>query len=219
VPHAPEGREGPDAESPKPSPLEHETVVDEVTDPPARAKRWRMALLALFFVGSLGLVKATGADAYLDVETVRAFMESWGAWGFFGFVILFALGELMHVPGLVFVGAASVAYGPVLGSAAAFVGALGSVTVSFFVVRGIGGQPLGDVRKPWMRKILGRLDTQPLRTVTVLRLIFWMAPALNYGLAMSSVRFRHYFLGSVLGMLIPIPLAVVFFDWLAAWLL
>jgi uncharacterized membrane protein YdjX (TVP38/TMEM64 family) len=52
--------------------------------------------------------------------------------------------------------------------------------------------------------------------VAILRLILWMAPPLNYALAMSAVRFRDYVIGSALGLLIPIALASLFFDWVVA---
>ncbi|MEQ8457410.1 MAG: VTT domain-containing protein [Sandaracinaceae bacterium] len=193
---------------------EHETVVDETSRP--RSQRWRTWLLVAFFVGTLVAAKATGLTDWLDVETVRTWMQSWGVWGFLGFLGIFAAGELMHVPGMVFVGAASIAYGQAWGIPAAYLGSLVSVAASFIVVRAIGGQPLGDVRKPWMRKVLGRLSDRPVRTVALLRLVLFLAPALNYGLAMSSVRFRDYMLGSALGLLLPIPAMVLLFDWLAA---
>ena len=197
--------------------IEHETVVDDGSEAPPRASRWRMAALAVFFVGSFAIAKLTGLLDNVDVDAIRGFMESAGAWGFFAFVAAFALGELMHIPGMVFVGAAALAYGDVLGIAAAYAGAVASVITSFYVVRTIGGQPLAGAKRPWMKKILARLEHQPIRTVAVLRFLFWLSPALNYGLAMSSVRFREYLLGSALGLMIPIPLVVLAFDQIAQW--
>ena len=195
----------------------------EEAAPARRSSRWRLVALAAFFVGSLIVAKVTGLTDSVDVETIRRMMDAAGPLGFVGFVVAFAVGELLHIPGAVFVGAASVAYGSALGALAAYLGALASVTASFFVVRGIGGQPLGEVKRPFVKRMLARLDERPVLTVAILRLIFWMAPALNYGLAMSKVRFRDYLLGSALGLALPIPLMAIFFDWivsldLAAWL-
>jgi len=184
--------------------------------PPKTSSRWRLLALGVFFVGTLSVAHLTGLTDRVDVASIRGFMDSAGALGFLGFLAAFAIGELLHVPGLVFVGAASVAYGDALGIAAALAGALGSITVSFFVVRFIGGQPLGDTQRPLVRRILARLDTHPVATIAVLRFIFWMAPALNYALAMSAVRYRDYFLGSAIGLAVPIPLCVIFFDSVAS---
>lgn len=197
---------------------EHETVVDlEAT--PNRTSRWRIALLAALFVGTLLIAWWTGLAERLDVETVREMMQSAGLLGFGLFVGLFVVGELMHVPGMVFMGAASIAYGQLYGSLAAYSGALASVIVSFYVVRGIGGQPLGALRWKWARKVFGRLESHPIQTVAVLRLFMWVSPPLNYGLAMSGIRFRDYLIGSALGLALPVPVIVFFFDWFATWML
>ena len=174
---------------------EHETVAIDAPRP--RRQRWRTCLLVLFFVGTLAAAKATGLDEHISVEVVRDWMQSMGVW--------------------VFVSAASIAYGQAWGVPAAYFGSLVSVGISFLVVRGIGGQPLGDVRKPWMKKILARLTDRPVTTVALLRLVLFLTPALNYALAMSSIRFRDYMIGSALGLLLPIPVMVLFIDWIATW--
>ena len=174
--------------------------------------RWRLAALVAVFLGTFALAKATGATERLTLEGIRSFMDGAGARGFVLFLVVFALGELVHVPGVVFVAAAIVAYGPVTGGLAGYLGALGSVSVSFFVVRGVGGQQLTALRRPFIQRMLARLDAQPVRIVALLRMALWMAPPLNYALAMSSVRFRDYLVGSALGLVLPLIAAAVFID-------
>jgi uncharacterized membrane protein YdjX (TVP38/TMEM64 family) len=184
-----------------------------------RNARLRIAALVVFIVGSLVVAKLTGLEQYLDKDTVRETMEAGGALGFVAFVAIFAVGALLHVPGWVFVGAASVAYGEMLAIPAAYIGSMAAVTLSFFVVRGIGGQPLGEVKRPFMVKMLRRLDTHPIRTVAILRVLLFVSPWLNYALAMSTVKPRDYLIGSALGCVPPVVVMVFFFDWLATWLL
>lgn len=172
----------------------------------------------MLFVGSAIAVKVTGVSEDLTRESIQSMIEGAGVWGFLAFLGVFAIGELLHVPGLVFVAAAIVAYGQVAGGLAGYAGALVSVSVSFFVVRLIGGQPLSDVKRPILRRWLDRLDAHPIRSVAVLRLILWMAPPLNYALAMSKLRFREYIVGSAIGLLIPIAIVTLLFEWFLAWL-
>lgn len=197
--------------------VEHETVIDDAPST-TRSARIRMIALAVLFVGSIVVAKLTGVTEWLTIERVRELMTEAGALGFLAFVGLFAAGELMHVPGLVFVGAASIAYGKVLGIVASYTGAIVSVAVSFVLIRTIGGQPLGAIKRPFLRKILSRLETQPIRTVILLRMLLWLTPALNYVLAMSKVRFRDFMIGSAIGLVAPVVIAVLFFDWLAQFL-
>src|SRR5690606_23048875 len=155
-------------------------------------KWWRVLALVVLIVGSVILAKVTGVTDELTPERIRGFMEGAGALGFLLFLGIFAVGELVHVPGVFFVAAAILAYGRGLGGVAAYAGAVLSVAVSFVVVRGVGGQVLAEVRRPWVQKILAGLERNPIRVVAILRLILWMAPPLNYALAMSGVRFRDY---------------------------
>jgi uncharacterized membrane protein YdjX (TVP38/TMEM64 family) len=220
-----------------------ETFVDEASlRREKRNKRLRLGALALFFVVSLAVAKLTGLSEYATVANVRSFMEAAGVLGIVAFIVAFALGQLLHIPGMVFVGAASIAYGKLLALPTAFVGANVGLTVSFLVIRAIGGQQIGDPRPPllsglrkrpiakWLpvrallwctaafdrlfRRILGRLETHPIQTIAILRLIFGFAPWLTYMLAMSKVRLRDHIIGCLFGVVGPILFAVFFFDWL-----
>ena len=189
--------------------------------PPAKLAAPRVARLRLMAALALALLlfgigRALDLQQHLTVESLRATMASAGTAGVVLYVIAFCLGELLHVPGLVFVAAGVLAYGPVLGGPLAFLGAVASVSASFLVVRAIGGRPLRELRNRWVRRALAQLDARPVATIAILRLVLILWPPLNYALALSQVSFAHYFLGSVLGLVAPIALAVTLFDYLMA---
>lgn len=179
----------------------------------------RLALLAVFLIGLFVLGAATGWADRFTLEGIREAIADAGVWGFAVFLGAFALGELLHVPGFLFVAAAVLAYGRFVGGAAAYVGAVVSVIVSFAVVRGVGGRALGGLKNARVRRILDRLEERPVRVVALLRLLLWMAPPLNYALALSPVRFRDYVVGSALGLILPIAVASAFLDWFIQFLL
>jgi uncharacterized membrane protein YdjX (TVP38/TMEM64 family) len=118
------------------------------------------------------------------------------------------------VPGLVFVAAAVLVWGRIAGAALAYGGALVAVSFSFAVVRAIGGQPLGELKQKWVRATLAQLDKRPIRTVALLRLVLWIAPALNYALALSPIRYREYVIGSAIGLVLPVGTAAAFLEFL-----
>jgi uncharacterized membrane protein YdjX (TVP38/TMEM64 family) len=174
-------------------------------------QKYRLALLVALIAALWLAGWATGISGHLDKQRVRAVVESAGAWGIVLFIAMFSLGELIHVPGLVFVAAAMLAYGKLGGAALSLAGALASVTVSFVVVRTVGGQPLAGIERPFVRRMLRRLDSKPIQSVALLRLVFWMAPFLNYALAMSAVDLRDYLLGSAIGLIVPVTVSALFF--------
>ena len=168
-------------------------------------------MVITLFVGLYALAALTGADAYLTEERLRSLIEDAGVWGWLLFLAAFAVGELMHIPGVIFVGAVSLVYPPVVGIPLAYAGAIVSVVVSFWVVRGLGGEALSGLNNRWVKRALASLDAKPIRTVVVLRLLLWMAPALNYALAMTRIRFRAYAIGSCVGLIVPIVGVALFF--------
>ena len=192
-------REG-DAPAPPPAPA------------PSPVKWWRLVALVVLIVSLLVLGKVTGLTAYLTTERIRTLVQSAGWWGALLLIALFCVGELVHIPGFVFVAAAVIAYGRLGGGALGYVGALCSVSVSFFIVRGVGGKPLGAIKWRFVQRILAQLDEHPVRTVTILRSILWMAPQLNYALALSRVRYRDYLIGSALGLALPVAGMVLLMD-------
>lgn len=167
------------------------------------------ALLVLLFV----VGHATGLTAHLTRENLQAWMESLGLLGLLLFVVVFTLGEFVHVPGIVFVLAALLAYGRLWGGFVAYGGALVSLTLSFLFVRRVGGQALSHVKSGLLGKILAHLERRPIATVAVLRVAFFLTPALNYALAMTRVRTRDFLVGSALGLVLPIVVVALAFEW------
>ncbi len=159
----------------------------------------RLLLLAAVLVLAYAVGRATGVTEDLTAEGIRDLMHEAGPAGFFVFLATFVAGQLLYIPGFIFVAIAGLAYGPILGPAAAMLGATISVGVSFVLVRTIGGQPLKDLDHPRFRRLLAGLNERPLRSMILIRLFFWALPPVNYALAMSGVRFADYMLAAVIG--------------------
>jgi len=176
----------------------------------------RLVALAVLLVALYAIGKMTGVIDSVDISTVRQRVDGAGALGVMIFVAIFAIGELFHIPGLVFVCAGLLAWGKLLGYGISMLGALVSVSVSFFVVRAVGGRVLATVERPFLKKMLARLDSHPIQTVFLLRLLLVLAPPLNYGLALTCVSYRDYLVGSALGLAIPLALVALLLDWVVA---
>ena len=172
----------------------------------------RLVLLAAFLIAVYAMGRATGFTDELTVEGIRNSMRVAGLGGFLVFVATFVIGQLLYVPGFVFVAVAGLAYGPIWGPVASIVAATISVGVSFVIVRTIGGQPLTQIDKPFVKKWLDRLEERPLRSMIVIRLFLWAIPPVNYTLAMSGVRFRDYMLAAIIGMTPPFIVISVLFG-------
>ncbi len=175
-------------------------------------------LLFVVVIGGLWLV----ADAYglreaLSPDGIRELAVGAGCMGVLAYLGAFSLGSLIQVPGAAFLVGARVAYGPGMGFLWAYLGALAAITLSFVVVRAVGGKALDEIRWEPMRRVLAKLDERPVRTVVALRTFLMLSPPLNYALAMSRVRFRDYFVGSAIGLAAPVAIWVFLSDVVLSW--
>ena len=148
----------------------------------------------------------------IDPEKVHKAIKKAGYLGIVIYAIGFGLAELLHLPGLVFVTAGVMCWGHFNGWVLALCMAPLSCTVSFLVVRRVGGQALADVQFSIMKRMMSHLDDRPVLTVFGLRTVFFLAPAINYILALSSVSLRDFVLGTTMGLVMPLTIAVYFID-------
>lgn len=185
-----------------------------IDDTKVSQRRYRLLLLVLVILAVWIAAWATGVTARFTPESIRSLLAGTGFWGVIAFTALFSAGQLLRVPGTVFVATAVAIYGRNFGMLVALLGALVSVTVSFAVVRAFAGRALGDIQRPLVQRLLNKIDSHPVMTVALLRLIFQTAPPINFALPMTAVRWRDHLAGSMLGLPVPIAVIAFFLAWI-----
>ncbi len=184
--------------------------------PPMRHARL-LSVLALLVV-LWAAVHFSGIGQHFTPRFVHDAFASHPVMGLLIFVALFSVGNLIQIPGWVFLAAAVLTLGQFWGGIATYLAASVSCLVTFVLIRLLGGNALRSFEGPLARRIFARLDTHPVQSVALLRLVFQTVPALNYALAMSGIRLRHYVIGTLLGLPLPIALYALFFQTLARWM-
>lgn len=184
-----------------------------------RMKKYQRLLVVFLFLGLLFAVfELTGLRAHFNLEFLRQKIGDHLLGGLLFFVLLFSLGNLIQIPGWIFLAAAVLALGRINGALVTYVAAIVSCVITFFAIRFVGGDALRQMDSQFVARILRHLDDRPLRSVAFARIFFQTAPPLNYALAMSGIKFREYLLGTLLGLPLPILFYCVFFDYLEQWL-
>jgi uncharacterized membrane protein YdjX (TVP38/TMEM64 family) len=175
----------------------------------------RLFAVILFLGLLLAVFELSGLRGHFSLEFLQQRIAENRVSGLLIFVLLFALGNLIQIPGWLFLAAAVLTLGRSWGGVATYVAASISCVLTFFAIRMVGGDALRQLKSRTAMRILGQLDAQPLRSVVLLRVLFQTVPALNYALALSGIQFRQYLIGTLLGLPVPIALYCVFFDYLA----
>ena len=171
--------------------------------------------VAVFLAVLLAVIEAAGLRGHFTLEFLQARIAENMASGLLIFVLLFSLGNLIQIPGWVFLAAAVLTLGQVWGGIATYIAACISCALTFLSVRLVGGNALRELDNRIAVRLLARLDAHPIRSVVLMRMVFQTVPALNYSLALSGIRFRQYLIGTLLGLPLPIALYCMFFDTLA----
>lgn len=152
----------------------------------------------------------------LTQAAIGGWVRSWGLWSAPAFVLAFTLGELLHVPGMLFVFVARAAFGVWGGFFLSYGGSMVAVLAPFLLVRGMRTQRERSWQPRWrvLRRVFESVETHPIRNVAILRLIFWLAPPLDYALALTSITTLDYLIGSALGLALPIGAVIYGLGWL-----
>jgi uncharacterized membrane protein YdjX (TVP38/TMEM64 family) len=161
------------------------------------------------------VIEATGLRGHFSLGFLQARIAENMASGLLVFVLLFSLGNLIQIPGWIFLAAAVLTLGQLWGGLATYIAACISCALTFLSVRFVGGNALRELDNRIAVRLLAKLDVHPIRSVVLMRMVFQTVPALNYSLALSGIGFRQYLIGTLLGLPLPIALYCVFFDALA----
>ncbi|MBI4814854.1 MAG: TVP38/TMEM64 family protein [Deltaproteobacteria bacterium] len=177
--------------------------------------RIRLALVGLVLV-TLGLIAWRSGLTAMSLRELRLTIEGLGPLALLAFVGLFPILVLLGFPGMALVVAGSLVFGELVGFLASYVAGLLAVTLAFGIARGIGGQALAEIERPLVRRALASLDRRPIGTIVLLRSVFWFAPPLSFAFALSSLTFKDYLAGSILGMFVPVLVGTLLAKVIAA---
>ena len=179
-------------------------------------RRYKRLLGVCLFLGVLlAVFEVSGLRDHFNLSFIRQLILQHQIGGLVLFVFLFSLGNLIQIPGWVFLAAAVLTLGRVWGGVVTYIAAVTSCAFTFVTIRALGGDALRLLENRVAVRILRELDAHPIASVGLLRILFQTVPALNYALAMSGIDFRAYLIGTLAGLPVPIALYCIFFDALA----
>ena len=175
----------------------------------------KILTVCLFLVLLLAVFQVTGLRQHFDLPFLQQKINENKISGLIIFIALFSLGNLIQIPGWVFLAAAVLTLGRTWGAAVTYVAATTSCIMTFLIIRLIGGNALRQIKSRIAVRLLDNLDAHPIWYIVLLRTLFQTVPALNYALAVSGIKFREYLVGTMLGLPLPIVLYCMFFEYLA----
>ncbi|MDN5893008.1 MAG: TVP38/TMEM64 family protein [Nocardioides sp.] len=163
-----------------------------------RAVLVKAGALVLILVAAVGLALVLGTP---DIAAMRSRVAAAGPAGPILFFALYATLALIPCPKALLTAAGGALFGLWAGAALSLAGALVGALISFGVGRLLGREAVDRLIRGRMARVDTLLADHGLSAVLIVRLVP-LVPflAINYASGLSGVRFRHYAVGSALGM-------------------
>ncbi|MEC7949375.1 MAG: VTT domain-containing protein [Myxococcota bacterium] len=189
---------------------------------PARRQPPRHAWLRLCALTVLGSVLVwtwhTGTLSGVTLRSVQHEVSQAGPWGPLAYIGCFTLLQPLGVSAHLFLVVAGLAWPLPIALPVGYCGMMGAALTAFGLARWMGRDEVQRRLPRWLDRWDARLEQGGLRTVILIRLLFFTTFAVQLMLAVSKVRFRDYILGTAIGNLPVMVAVIVFSERVARWM-
>jgi uncharacterized membrane protein YdjX (TVP38/TMEM64 family) len=188
-----------------PTQHEEEAELERASETPGWVKLALVMGLAAIVFASWRL----GAFEYVErPEELREHLRALGPWGYVAYVGAFAVLQPIGVPGFALIVVASYVWPAPIAYGLSLLGAMISAIEGFLFARFVARDWVAKRLPARLHKYDRAIAVRAVRAAFVLRMIFWMNPLIHGLFGVSRVRFRHYVLGTFLGYVPSLAVAV-----------
>jgi uncharacterized membrane protein YdjX (TVP38/TMEM64 family) len=173
-----------------------------VSHPNRRKAVLKAAILVAFIAAAIAGVRFSSLKDYLSVEGLGQFLAVVGLWAPLVFIAIYAVGVCLFVPGSILTGIGAVIFGAYWGFVYVWIGAMIGASVAFLIGRTLGREFAASLVGDRLRKYDDAIERNGFAAVLYLRLIYFPFTPMNFGMGLTKVRFRDYFFGTGLGILV-----------------
>ena len=118
----------------------------------------RLLAVVLFLALTFAIFELSGLREHFNLKFLQQMILENRIRGLLIFMLLFSLGNLIHIPGWVFLAAAVLTMGRTLGGMVTYVAACISCVATFFTIRLVGGDALRQLNSAVAARLLRQLD-------------------------------------------------------------
>jgi uncharacterized membrane protein YdjX (TVP38/TMEM64 family) len=178
----------------------------KLVTPEAIKSRKRAIIKALLFVafiiGAIYVIRFTQVKEFFTQEALSRFLDRAGFWAPLIFMLVYAAGICLFVPGTLLTALGAALFGAYWGFLYVWVGAMAGASAAFWIGRTLGREFATSLIGDRLRKYDDAIERNGFATVLYLRLVYSPFTALNFGMGLTKVRFSDYFFGTGLGIIV-----------------
>ncbi len=159
-------------------------------------------ILLLFLILAIYIVRFTSVREFLTREALGNFLNAAGFWAPLLFILVYAVGVCLFVPGTLLTALGAAIFGSYWGFLYVWIGAMLGASAAFWIGRTLGREFAASVIGDRLKKYDDAIERNGFAAVLYLRLIYFPFTAMNFGMGLTKVRFWDYFFGTALGIIV-----------------
>lgn len=178
----------------------HQSAMD--TKKNKRKKQVKAALFVLFIATAIYVVRFSPIRNHLTAEALGHFLESSGFWAPLLYVLIYSAGVCLFLPGTFLTALGAAFFGAYWGFLYVWIGAMVGSSLAFLIGRHLGRDYASSLVGDRLKRYDDAIERNGFATVLYLRLIYFPFTPMNFGMGLTKVRFRDYFAGTALGIIV-----------------
>jgi uncharacterized membrane protein YdjX (TVP38/TMEM64 family) len=162
----------------------------------------KACIFIAFIIGAVTLVRYTPVKGYLTADALGSFLQTAGIWAPVLFILIYAIGVCLFVPGTLLTGLGAAIFGLYWGFLYVWLGAMAGSSAAFVIGRTLGREFASGLIGNKLKKYDDAIERNGFATVLYLRLVYFPFTPMNFGMGLTKVRFWDYFMGTGLGIIV-----------------
>ena len=162
----------------------------------------KASVLVAFIALAIYVVRFTPVKNYLTAQELGRLLDSAGLWAPIAYMIVYAVGVCLFIPGTLLTGLGAAIFGPYWGFLYVWIGAMLGSSAAFIIGRTLGREFAASLIGDRLKKYDDAIERNGFATVLYLRLVYFPFTPMNFGMGLTKVRFWDYFFGTGLGIIV-----------------
>ncbi len=155
-----------------------------------------------FIIAAVYFVRFTSFREFLTKTALSHFLETAGVWAPLFFIVVYAVGVCLFVPGTLLTALGAAIFGAYQGFLYVWIGAMIGASAAFWIGRTLGREYAASLVGDRLKKYDDAIERNGFATVLYLRLIYFPFTIMDFGMGITKVRFWDYFFGTGLGIIV-----------------
>jgi uncharacterized membrane protein YdjX (TVP38/TMEM64 family) len=159
-------------------------------------------VLVAFIIVAIYVIRFTPVKGLLTPQALSRFLEAAGMWAPLAYMLVYAVGVCLFIPGTLLTALGAAIFGPYWGFAYVWVGAMVGASVAFWIGRTLGREFAASLIGDRLKKYDDAIERNGFATTLYLRLVYFPFTPMNFGMGITKVRFWDYIFGTGLGIIV-----------------